>query len=612
MSPSEVLMSGSPQAPLRRRWVRPAVLVTGLTCLALGACTGKIQGPSGQATGNSPTGAPTGAAAGASGAGTGVATGAAGSGVGPTGTAGSGAVSCNAAAPDPGDAPLTRLTQEQYLNTVKDLFGGSIKLDTIFPPVQAGSYFGVVQADVDGVDLDKYQRGAEAVAAAVVADKTLLAKVAPCASTTAAADAHTCATTFLGAFATRLYRAPIAAADVARHLALYDAGAANGGYAHGMQLLLAGMLQAPRFLYRVELGTTEAVGATAVKLSGFELAARLSYGLWSSTPDDALNTAAAGGMLATPAGVSAQLDRMLKDPRGATMVPHFLSSWIHLPDLNNVAKSSTIYPEWNDDLRNAMTAQANQFFSDLLANKGGTVAALMTSQTVFMNSKTALLYGASATGLPTDSTFQTSQKTDGTVSGLLTLPAFLATQAKASESSPIYRGKFVREQLFCQELPAPPANVPPAPEVTPGVSTRERLKQHEVDMACATCHQMMDPIGLGFENYDGIGRYRTMDGGKAIDASGSVSGTSDINGPFNGPAELGTKLAKSADVESCVAKQWFRYAMARAETPADACSMQSIAQTFHTAGADLRTLPGALVVTPAFLYRRSSTLGGTN
>ncbi len=599
-------MFGSPQAPLRRFW---SSRVIGMACLALGACTGSINGPPGQATG-SPTGASPGAA-GATGVNTGVGTGTAGTGIiDTTGVAGSGAVSCNAAAPDPGDAPLTRLTQEQYLNTVKDLFGASIKLDTVFPPVQSGSFFGIVQADVDGVDLDKYQRGAEAVAAAVVADKTLLNKVAPCASSTAAADARNCAKTFLSAFGTRIYRAPVAAADVDRHLVLYDAGAANGGYAHGMQLLLSGMLQAPRFLYRVELGTAEAVGPKAVKLSGYELAARLSYGLWNSTPDDMLNTAAAGGTLATPADVSAQLTRMLKDPRGATMVPHFLASWIHLPELNNVAKNDKIYPEWNDDLRNAMTAQANQFFNDLLQNKGGTVAALLTSQSVFMNSKTALLYGAAATGLPTDNTFQTSQKTDGTVSGLLTLPAFLATQAKASEGSPIYRGKFVREQLFCQDLPAPPANVPPAPEVTPGVSTRERLKQHEVDMACAACHQMMDPIGLGFENYDGIGRYRTMDAGKPVDASGSISGTADANGPFNGVAELGMKLSKSATVESCVAKQWFRYAMARAETPADACSMQSIGQAFHDAGGDLRTLPGALVTTPSFMYRRP--LGGTN
>src|SRR6185436_15638178 len=150
---------------------------------------------------------------------------------------------------------------------------------------------------------------------------------------------------------------------------------------------------------------------------------------------------------------------------------------------------------------------------------------------------------------PTDGTFAGSDKADGTAAGLFSLPAFLATQAKATESSPIYRGIFVREQLLCQELPSPPANVPQAPEVTPGSSTRDRLKQHEVAMECAACHTLIDPIGFGFEHYDAIGRYRTMDGGKPVDATGAVSATTDINGPFDGVGELGTKLSGSVDVE---------------------------------------------------------------
>jgi hypothetical protein len=564
------------------------------------ACTGMVSGPP---AGQSSTGM---AGTTISGGGTGVGTGVAGSGgMVSTGTAGTAAaVTCDAATPDPGDAPLTRLTQEQYLNTVKDLFGG-IDLTSIYPNGQSASQFGLTQADVDGSDLDHYQRASELVSAAVVGNATNLNKIAPCAQ---GADARGCAKTFLQAFGTKIYRAPVDATDLDRHLALYDAGSANGGYAHGIQLLLQGMMQSSRFLYRVELGTTTNVGTTAVKLSGYELATRLSYGLWNTTPDDTLMTAAAGGTLATAADAATQLQRMIKDPRGATMVSHFLASWIHLPDLANVAKNATFYPEWNDDLRTAMGTQTQSFFDDLLTNKGGTINALLTSQTVFMNNKTALLYGATASSLPTDGSFQASQRTDGTASGLLTLPAFLATQAKASESSPIYRGKFVREQFFCQELPSPPANVPQAPEVKAGVSTRERLTEHEVNAACSACHTLMDPIGFGFENYDAIGRYRTMDGGKAIDASGTLTGT-DVDGAFTGVAQLGTKLAGSPTVEACVGKQWFRYAMGRAEGTADACSLQAMSKTFHDAGGDLRTLPMAIVQTPAFLYRRPLAQG---
>jgi hypothetical protein len=562
---------------------------------------GRVSGPGGQTstTGSSSTGA--------AGAGTGVTagvgTGVAGAGGLIGGMAGAGAATtCNAAAPDPGDAPLTRLTQQQYLNTVNDLFG-KIDLSSVYPITQSASQFGLAQADVDGADLDNYERASEIVAAAVIGNATTLNKIAPCAAGATTAAARTCATQFLQGFATRIYRAPIASTDLDRHLALYDAGAANGGYSHGIQLLLQAMLQSSRFLYRVELGTTTAVGPTAVKLSDYELASRLSYGLWNTTPDDALNTAAAGGMLETSADVSAQLQRMLKDPRGATMVSQFLASWIHLDDLQSVAKDAKTYPSWNSDLQNAMMTQAKTFFTDLLANQGATVKAMLTSQTLFMNSLTAPLFGSQAAGLPTDGSFQSSQKTDGTVSGILTLPAFLATQAKADQSSPIYRGKFVREQLFCQELPSPPANVPPAPVIMPGVSTRDRLSMHETAAQCSACHSLMDPIGLGFENYDGIGAYRTMDGGKPVDASGALTGT-DVDGMFTGVAQLGAMLSKSATVEACVGKQWFRYAMARAEQVADTCSLQQLAKTFHDSGTDLRTLPAALVQTPAFMYRR--------
>jgi len=563
--------------------------------LSLTACKGYVGGPADQTSGGSTVG---GAGATGGGAGSGVTT--------TTGTGGAGATAaaCNAAAPDPGDAPLTRLTQAQLQSSLQDLFG-NVDLTSVFPATQGAYQFGLAQADVDGVALDQYQRSAALVAAAVVGNAATLNGIAPCAT---GADPRGCAKAFLQGFGTRIYRAPIADADLDRHLTLYDAGAATGGYAHGMELLLQGMLQSPKFLYRVELGTGEAVGPTAVKLSGYELAARLSYGLWNSTPDATLTTAAGSGMLATPANVVSQLQRMLKDPRGATVIPQFLGSWIQLPALAGVAKDGAVYPEWTTDLQTAMATQAQQFFTDLLTNQGGTLAKLLTSPTVFVNSKTALLYGMTTSALPADGSFQASQNPATAAAGLLTLPAFLATEAKADQSSPIYRGKFVREQLLCQELPSPPANVPPAPEIMAGVSTRERLKEHEVNAACAACHTLMDPIGLGFESYDGIGRYRTTDGGKPVDASGALTGT-DVDGPFNGVAELGAKLATSATVETCVATQWFRYSMARAEQVADTCSLGALTKTFHDAGGDLRTLPMAIVQTPAFLYRRPLAQG---
>ncbi|HET6284179.1 MAG TPA: DUF1592 domain-containing protein [Polyangia bacterium] len=508
-------------------------------------------------------------------------------------------LTCKADVHDPGDAPLRLLTQEQYLNTVNDLFG-TVNLDALFPRTDNASQFGFAQGDVDQSALDTYQRAAGMIGSSVVSNKTTLDRIAPCA---AGGDQRACAKTFLMTFGSRTYRAPFAAEDLDRHLAMYDAGVSNGGYAHGIELMLRGMLQSPRFLYRVELGTADKIAPTAVKLSGYELAARLSYGLWNTTPDTALVAAAAGGTLSTPAGVAAELQRMLKEPRGNLPVRHFLDAWIHLGDLNSLAKDATRFPDWNAALRASMIAQAGSFFDDVIAQQNGTLTALLTSPTVFVDKNLAPFYGMSAASA-TAGSFQKIQRT-GIDAGMLTLPAFLATQSKAGEGSPIYRGKFVREQLLCQELPPPPPDVPPAPDVTPGTSTRERLAQHETNPACAGCHKLMDPIGFGLENYDGIGKYRTTEAGKPIDASGLFIETRDLNGTFVGASELTAKLAKSPEVEECVATQWFRYAMGRFEKPdVDGCSVQAVVKAFRTAGNDLRALPLAIVQTDAFLYRR--------
>jgi hypothetical protein len=217
------------------------------------------------------------------------------------------------------------------------------------------------------------------------------------------------------------------------------------------------------------------------------------------------------------------------------------------------------------------------FFDSVLRQQGGKLGALLTTQN------------------------------DYTAAGLLTLPAIMAATGKPDESSPIYRGRFVREALLCQQLPAPPADIPPAPDVSADSSTRDRANQHQADPLCSGCHQLLDPIGFGFENYDTLGRYRTSDGGKPVDASGNLIGTRDVDGPFNGAAELAAKLASSSEVEECVTRQWFRFAIERFEQDMDGCSIKAVLDTFQATGQDLNALPKAIVETDAFLYRRPVT-----
>ena len=495
------------------------------------------------------------------------------------------AIDCTSAAADPGPSPLRLLSREQYLNTVRDLFGEVAGLVDALGPASDASAFGLVQPDVSQVQLESYQDAAELIAASVTQDAGKLAQIAPCKDPSKGQD---CARSMLAGFGARAYRAPLDDPDdVDRHLALFAVGAETS-YAHGIELLLRGVLQAPRFLYQVELGSSDAVGDAAVKLSAHELAARLSYMVWGSLPDDALTAAAQDGTLDSRGGVSAQLSRMLADQRGSSLVRRFLESWVHLADLERVVKSPELYPQWQmPELRAALRAQASGFFDHVLGEEGGTLSALLTSRATTVDD---------ALG---DYALDASQS-----SGLLTLPALLARLAKPDESSPIYRGKFVREALLCQQLPSPPANVPKPPEVQAGVSTRERLRQHEVDPVCSGCHQLLDPLGFGFEQFDAVGRFRTTDGGKAVDTHGNVIATRDIDGEFEGVAELGSKLASSEEVEECMAKQWFRFAVNRFEQDFDACSMQRLLEIFRASGRDLNVLPRAIVETDAFLYRR--------
>jgi hypothetical protein len=481
---------------------------------------------------------------------------------------------CQGGAIETGPSTMQLLTRQQYLNSVRDLLGADVDLTAVLPDVEEPSTFGLVQGNVAQVDLENYSKAAEAAAAAAIATTVKLDALAPCAASTA--DKRTCARTFVETFGPRVYRAPVTdAADIDRHLVVYDLGSSTS-YAHGIEMILRAMLQAPRFLYRAEPGTAERVGPHAVKLSGYEVAVRLSYAVWNTMPDAKLTAAAAAGALSTKDGVAGELTWMLRDPRGVKAVHRFLEGWVHLSSVETVVKDKQLFPDWaNGAFRTSLRTQAESFFDEALGPAQGTLTSLFTLE-----------------------------RADGSGKGVLTLPALLGILATATESSPIYRGKFVREQLLCQELPAPPPNVPKPPDVPPGVSTRDKFRQHEANPACSGCHRLMDPIGFGFEHYDAIGRYRTVDNGAPVDASGEVVLTRDIDGKFVGVAELAQRLAASAEVQECAARQWFRYFLSRFEQDADRCSMHRIALQLRAAGSNLNALPPALVGTDAFLYRR--------
>ncbi len=490
--------------------------------------------------------------------------------------------------------PLRRLTREEYNNSVRDLLGDSSRPALAFPPDETVAGFESNNiAPVTELLVQRYMDAAEELAARAAAKFDTLA---PCAD---AAAPEACASDFIERFGRLVYRRPLEAKEQQALLSVYRDKAAQAGYAAGIQLTLEVMLQSPQFLYRLE--PQDGAGASARALTGYELATRLSYFVWASTPDRQLLDEAAQGRLSEPADVERAMRRLLADARAKDGVRSFHRQWLGLRELETESKDNQLSPSFTPELKAAMIEETLRFAAHTVFEDGDTVSKLFRSKQSFINAPLATLYGASAPGegfalvdLPADQR-----------SGVLTHASVLSVHANANQTSPILRGKFVREKFLCQEIPPPPANVNiTPPKVDPKLTTKQRFEQHRTDRSCSGCHQMMDPIGFGFEHYDAIGAYRTVDGAFPVDAVGELTVTKDANGAFNGAVELGAKLAASEQVRRCVATQWFRFALGRGEVDDDADSLAAAYEAFARKGFDVRELMVAIAMSHAFRHAR--------
>jgi hypothetical protein len=283
----------------------------------------------------------------------------------------------------------------------------------------------------------------------------------------------------------------------------------------------------------------------------------------------------------------------------------FHAEWLGLDQLGDASKDQIVYPMFTPALAAAFTEETSRFVDEVVWTREGTLGALLTAPYTFGDATLAAFYGAAP---PEGGGFGLITPPAAQRAGLLTQGAFLSVYGKANQSDPIHRGRFVRERMLCTTPPPPPANITVrAPDLDPRLTTRQRFDAHTSQTECAGCHVLLDPIGFGFEHYDGIGRWRDMEGGQPVDGSGALSGT-DVDTPFDGAVALGAQLAKSTDVEVCYATQWFRFAYGRGETAADDCSLSSLASAFVAAKGDVRELLVALTQTDAFRYRRAGDL----
>lgn len=505
----------------------------------------------------------------------------------------------------PGPARVRRLNRFEYDNTVRDLLA-----DTTHParqfPTEERSRLGLDNdasaLTISPVLVEQYQQAAESLAAASLNN---LASLLPCDPQQAGEEA--CGKAFIATFGAIAFRRPLATDESDRLWRVLDAGRSSEGFAAGVRMVLETVLQSPAFLYRVELGVTPVAAGTPVRLTSFEMAARLSYFFWQSMPDDALRAAAANDGLTQDDAIAAQAARLLADPKARQMASHFHEAWLRLDRYATLEKDAQIFAGFTPEIPALLSEETRQFLEHWLWEGEGDVASLFTAPYTYANQKLAAYYGLSG---PTGDAFERVALPPEQRQGLLGQGGLLAVLSKANQTGPVQRGKFVREQFFCQDIPPPPAGVViKAPDLSPTLSTRERFSQHSKDPTCQGCHGLMDPIGLSLESIDGAGRFRSMENGKPIDASGNIAQT-DVAGSFSGLSGLAQKLASSEQVKGCVERAWFQYAYGRAPTDEDACTLAKLDERFKSSGYKLKDLLVALAQTDAFRYRSSTPAGG--
>jgi len=493
------------------------------------------------------------------------------------------------------DGALSRLTRAQYDNTLRDLLDYEGQPSEGFPADDNTEGFDV-GLTVPAVLAELYFETAETLAEESVADLTTLLPCDP-----AAMGEDACAAEFISEFGARAFRRPLTADEHLRLTGLFETGRDAFDFATGIQVLVHGVLTSSHFIYHVELDP-EATPGEIARVRGYAMANRLSYFLWNTMPDQELFAAAASGELDTPEGVEAQARRMVMDGRMTDGLSNFSRQWLHLDAIDTMDKDGALYPEFDATLAEDLRASLEAYVEHVVIEGDGSIEALLTGRVAFVNDRVASVYGLEGSY---GEELEMVELTGDERHGLLTQPALLAILAKTNQSDPIHRGKFVRERLFCQNLPSPPDDlVIRAPDPAPGLSTRERFAEHSNNPGCEECHMLMDPIGFGFENYDALGRFRLEDDGRPIDASGEVLATEDADGPFDGVGELSERLAGSRQVQECVTRQLFRYAVRRVETTQEQCGLGELYDVAAETDWNVREMLVHITATDGFAFRR--------
>jgi len=497
---------------------------------------------------------------------------------------------------------LIRLTHAQYDNTVRDILGLSVSPSAAFqkdPTFQGfnNNALGLSVADRLGRD---YRRSAEDLGSQVVASAAARAKVVPCTGTS-----DDCAKDFIATFGRRAFRRPLTTPEETAFFTLFKKANSvmetGDAFSKGVALTVEAMLQMPEFLYRVELAENAPVDGK-VALTSYELASRLSYLLWNTTPDPVLLDLAAADKLATAADVRTQALKMLDDARAVKVVDDFHHQWLDLDKYNNLTRDPALFPNFTPAIAPMMQQETLRFISHVVFDQKAPFSTLFTAPYTFVNKEVAALY--KLTGTYTTAAYAKVDLDPTQRSGLLTQTGFLASHAYTRTDSPIHRGVFMIRRVLCLPLGDPPGNADlNLPPLMGNIkTTRQQVANHTSPGNCAGCHNRINAMGFAFENYDAVGQYRTMDNGEPVDSTGSiVLGGKTIE--FKDAIEFSKAISVSEEARGCYARNWLRYAYQRADGAEDACDLEAMTTKLARADYPVKELIGDLTQNNSFRYR---------
>lgn len=509
-----------------------------------------------------------------------------------SGTEGSDETGDEPAPPLAGVGPMgvRRLTVVEYDNTVDDLLGDETRPGSALLPEDRltpfDNDFTIQQASaplIEGAELL-----AKEIAQRLIADAPRRTSVVGCLPDEPTDE--TCMRSFVQTFGRRALRRPLSAAEVDTLVALgLEFAADDDNFDTGVEVILRVLLQRGEFLYRVERGTPVDDVAGMFRLNDYELATRMSYLLWGTTPDDALLDAAEDGELGDPQARADRAAQMLTDPRAEAQVDRFHALWMGYSRLPHPAALSQPMRE-----ETAALVQRVVFEDD------ASWLELFTATETYVDDTLAAHYG-----LPTPAGGQgwVDYGASGRA-GLLSHGAFLSVAANPGDTSPTKRGLMIRTQLACQVVPDPPpdVNVDEPPDSSEAECKADQYAAHSSVGACKACHDLMDPIGFGLENYDREGAWRDHDEGKpqcTIDGEGEFVG----GGTFSGPAELAALLVADGTLQRCAAERLYQYTMGRAALPEDAATVDALRDGFALDNPNFADLMVSIVADDAFGFR---------